>query len=220
VNDDQYLEFSTGVPENFQLDHVSFLIADLEKTRALLRERGIMPGDVAKSADGNEYFAVKEPNRAEIRFVRYLPDSWQMKLRGKAPGDKRVSDHLHHIGMAADKESASMAFYSQALGFREFMRGGPNGEIRWINLKMPATPGDIVELMVMASTSPESRQHIGFETPDIQRTYKQLLDRGMMNRFKPFPGQNPVNRWIMFIRDPNNVRIEFMGEAIAQDKTK
>jgi catechol 2,3-dioxygenase-like lactoylglutathione lyase family enzyme len=79
---------------------------------------------------------------------------------------------------------------------------------------MPGTLGDRMELMVLAAASAPSRQHIGLEVPDIQRTYKQLLANGLPNRFKPFPAQNPVNRWIMFIRDPNGVRIEFMGEAV------
>ncbi len=165
------------------------------------------------------YFAVKDPDQAEIRFVRYLPGSRQTEHRGKAPGDKRVSDHLQHVGMAADKESASLAFYGQQQGFHEFLRGGPTpGDIRWINLKMPGTPGDIVELMVMASAPAPTRQHICFEVPGIQRAYKQLLANGQPDRFKPFPGQNPVNRWIMFIRDPNGIRIEFMGEAVTRKK--
>ena len=215
INDDQYLEFSPGAPQNFQLDHVSLLTADLEKARAWLQERGISPGTVASSPDGNPYFAVKDPDQTEIRFVRYLPGSPQAKHRGKPATDKRVSDHLQHVGLAADQEPASLAFYGQKLGFREFNRGGPTpGELRWINLDMPGTLGDRMELMVLAAASAPSRQHIGLEVPDIQRTYKQLLANGLPNRFKPFPAQNPVNRWIMFIRDPNGVRIEFMGEAV------
>jgi catechol 2,3-dioxygenase-like lactoylglutathione lyase family enzyme len=217
VNDDQYLEFLSGGVEGFHLEHISFLTPDLKKAAALLKQRGIKPGKIATSADGNAYFAIRDPDGTEIHLVRYLPGSLQSEHRGKALGARRVSDHLQHAGLPSDNEAASLEFYGGKLGFHEFLRGGPKpGEIRWINLSMPGTPGDITELLIAASDPPQNRRHICFEVPDIQRAYKELLDHGAPNRFKPFPAQN--NRWIMFLRDPNGVLIEFMGEAATPSK--
>src|SRR5579864_4811121 len=58
VNDDQYLEFSPGTAENFHLEHVSILTADLKKMGTILEKRGLAPGKPAKSADGNTYLAI------------------------------------------------------------------------------------------------------------------------------------------------------------------
>ena len=216
VNDDQYLEFSPGAAENFQMEHVSLLTPDLKKAGAMLQKLGITPGRVAKSADGNSYFAIKEPDQPEIHCVRYMPGSKQTELRGKALGPGRVSDHLQHVGLAADNEAASMALFRDKLGMRELFRGGPNpGEIRWINMGMPGSPGDIVELMIMSAAPAQGRRHIAFEVADIQKAYKELIRRGLpADRFKPNPGPKQNYRWILNLRDPNGFRVEFMGEAV------
>src|SRR5262249_51639934 len=162
-----------------------------------------------QSPDGNSYVAVKDPDQIEIRFVRYTPGSQQTEHRGKALGSRRVSDHLQHIGLAADNEAAYMALYRDKLDFRELFRGGPtDGEIRWINLATPGAAGDIVELMIMASQPAQGRRHIAFEVPDIQRAYKQLVEQGLPDRFKANPGPKQNHRWILNLRDPNGIRVE------------
>ena len=119
--------------------------------------------------------------------------------------------------MNADNESASMALYRDKLEFRELLRGGPSpSEIRWIIMNMPATPGDWVEVMIAVAQPAAARQHICFEVPDIQRTYKRLTEHGLPDRFKPFLAQN--HRMIMNLRDPNGLRVEIMGETVAEPR--
>jgi catechol 2,3-dioxygenase-like lactoylglutathione lyase family enzyme len=213
INDEQYLEFAPGSAAEFSLQYVTLLTPDLKRTLELLHQRGFRTGEIGASDDGADAFTMRDPNQTELRFVTYAPGSQQAVYRGKALGARRIVEHLQHVGLPADNEAAAMGLYRDALGFREFLRGGPSpGEIRWINMNMPATPGDIAELMVLASQPAQMRRHICFETADIQRTYKQLLERGVTANFKPFAGQN--NRWIMFLRDPNGIRVEFMGEKV------
>ena len=100
---------------------MSILTADLKKTGAMLEKRGLAPGKAAKSADGNTYLAIKDPDQIEIQFVRYMPGSQQTEHRSKALGARRVSDHLQHIGLASDNEAASMALYRDKLDFRELV---------------------------------------------------------------------------------------------------
>ena len=216
VNDDQYLEFSPGAPKDFQMEHVSFLTTDLKKAGAMLQKLGVTPGKTAKSADGNSYFAIQDPDQTEIHFVHYMPGSRQTELRGKALGSRRISDHLQHVGLVADHADAAMALYHDKLGMRELFRGGMiDGEIRWINVGLPDPSGDIVELMILASQPPQGRRHIAFEVPDIQKAYKELISRGLQaDRFKPNPGPKQNRRWILNLRDPNGFRVEFMGEAV------
>jgi catechol 2,3-dioxygenase-like lactoylglutathione lyase family enzyme len=226
INDEQYLEFSSGNIENFRLDRVTFLTSDqspvataLVPVVSSLGKRGIKPGPIAKSAEGNMYLAIRDPDRTEIRFIRQLPGSLHAEHRGKGLSDKRISSHLHHVALAADNEAASMGLFCDALGFKEFSRGGPKpDDVRWINLAVPGTSSDLVELMVMASLPPPARQHIGFEVADMQQTYKELVARGLTDRNKPFPAA--IGRWIWFIRDPNNIRIEFMGQPTEKPESK
>jgi len=82
------------------------------------------------------------------------------------------------------------------------------GEIRWINLMMPGDQGDYLELMVHAAHPPVRRQHVCFVIPDIHLTHKHLFERGLPPRFKPFLVQ--TGQWLMNIRDPNGIRVEFM----------
>src|SRR5580704_1883722 len=101
VNDDQYVEFSPGAADGFELQSFSLLTDGPEST-------------------------LRDPGGNEIRFVHYGPGSKQAEYRGKALGARRVSDHLQHIGLPADDNQAFQAFYKGKLGFRELFRGGPN----------------------------------------------------------------------------------------------
>jgi catechol 2,3-dioxygenase-like lactoylglutathione lyase family enzyme len=218
VNDDQYLEFSPGDVESFRLDRVTLLIGDLDRVATALKKQGIATGEVAKGHDGNQAFAIHDLDRTEIRFVRYLPDSKQAQQRGKPASNKPITDHFHHVGLAADNESASMAIFKEALGMREFSRGPMPGDIRWINLSLAGASGDLLEFMVQTSQPAAGRQHIGFEVANIQQTYKQLTDRGLKQPNRPFAAA--IGRWIWFIRDPNNIRVEFMGQATEKQDAK
>src|SRR5438477_10744023 len=82
VNDDQYLEFSPGDIENFRLDRVTLLATDLQSVAVALKKQGIATSEPAKTSDGNESFTVRDPDRLEIRFIRYLPGSNQAEERG------------------------------------------------------------------------------------------------------------------------------------------
>jgi len=72
--------------------------------------------------------------------------------------------------------------------------------------------------MVLKSQPSIARQHIGFEVSNIQETYKQLTDRGLKQQNRPFAAA--IGRWIWFIRDPNNIRIEFMGQPTDKAEAK
>jgi catechol 2,3-dioxygenase-like lactoylglutathione lyase family enzyme len=218
VNDDQYLEFSPGEVEGFRLDRVMLLSPDLQKARTALTKPGIATGETTKAADGTEYFTVRDPDRMEIRFVSYLPGSRQAELTGKHLGDRRISLHLHHVALAADHEAASMALFKEALAMPEFSRGPKPDDLRWINLSVPGSSGDVLEFMVTATQPPPARQHIGFEVLNIQETFKQLTDRGFKQQNRPFPAA--IGRWIWFIRDPNSFRIEFMGQPTDKQEGK
>ena len=211
VNDDQYVEFCPGYngPGDFHLDHVTMLTRDMQILQRLLYEGKLEPSAIRKGNDRNLHCEITDPDGMTIDFVQYLAGSPQMITRARTLGLRPVSEHLLHVGLAVASEAAGMEYYSGKLGFREFSRGGPQpGEIRWINLMMPGIHGDYIELMVHAADPVTARQHLCWDTGDIQAAYKQLLDRGIPGKFKPFLAQN--HHWIMNLRDPYGIRAEFM----------
>jgi catechol 2,3-dioxygenase-like lactoylglutathione lyase family enzyme len=207
VNDDQYLEFSSGAAEKFQLEHVSILSPDLKKSAALLSKQGIVAGKIIRSGDGNRFFAIKDPDQVEIDFVEYVPGSQQVKHRGKSNGNA-VSDHLQHVGLAPSDNEATLAFYRDKLGFQQF--SVPNSVNN--HVMVDDASGDAIELMTALTDPVLIRQHISFAVPDIHRAYNQLRARGLQGSAEPFPAK--VGHWMWNLRDPNGIRIEFSGEAV------
>ena len=211
VNDDQFLELSPndGEEVGFHLQRVSLLTPDIQKAHKMLRERQCDPGEIRIGPDGNLRFDFADCDGTTLDFVQYVPGSLQWEARGKAMGGRRISSHLQHAGLAVGGQVASLAFFRDQLGFWETSRGGPSpDEIRWINLMMPGDRGDYLELMVHAADPPSRRQHICLAVPDIHLTHKHLLERGLPPRFKPFLAK--TGQWLMNIRDPNGIRVEFM----------
>ena len=212
LNDDQYMVFSPGaVPaEGFRLHGVTKLTPDAAKLRAMLERRGLKPGPVSKGADGGLHVMLADPFGMQIDFVQYAPGSRQATNRGKFLGPQRVTEQLFHAAVAVDGPDAGMAFYRDKLGFKESLRGGPNQEIRWINMDMPGTGinGDYIEQMVHTASPVFARQHICFAAADMQVAYTALAGKGLSGGFKPFLATN--NRWIINLKDPNGIRVEMM----------
>ena len=198
MNAEQYLEFSPGAAQNFKLRYITMLTPNPQKLAFLLAQRGV------RTTKSKGYMSIQDPEGNEIRFVP--------SLGTREVNSGGFSHHLLHVGVNSDHEEASMAFYRDALGFDEILRGGPSpAEIRWIILNMPATPGDWVEMMIAKQQPAAMRQHICFEVADTGSTYKELTSRGLPDHFKPFPAPN--HRMIVNLRDPNGLRVEIMGET-------
>lgn len=212
LNDDQYMVFSAGaVPaEGFRLRGVSMLTPDAAKLRAMLERRGMKPSPVGKGADGGVHVTLADPFGMQIDFVQYAPGSLQARNKGKFLGPRRVTEQLFHAAVAVENLDAGMAFYRDKLGFKEALRGGPNQEIRWINMDMPGTRinGDYIEQMVHTASPASARQHICFAAADMQVAYKAIAGKGLSGGFKPFLAAN--NHWIMNLKDPHGIRVEMM----------
>jgi len=127
INDDQYLDFSPCSVEGFRLDRVTFVVPGgkapqlaLLPVVSALSKRGVASGAIAKTPEGDMGLSIRDPDRIEIRFVHRLPGSLFTENRSKSPRQKRASEHLHHVALAADSEQASLAPFRDALGLTEF----------------------------------------------------------------------------------------------------
>jgi catechol 2,3-dioxygenase-like lactoylglutathione lyase family enzyme len=226
VNDDQYavtLEGGRkGQPDRFS--HLALEVPSVAEIRKALTERGISSTETRTAPDGTWFTSITDPDGHRIDFVEVVKTSTMAGRRTWAVSKSRLSSRLSHTGITVADEAKAMAFYRDKLGFTEFWRGGPNDTtISWINLRLPGTRGDYIELMLTRGQKPTadqlgSMQHICLETPDIQETWRRLKIRGIADteRFRPRIGRN--KRWLSNLYDPDGTRVEFMEPNVAATK--
>ncbi|MEP6717251.1 MAG: VOC family protein [Terriglobia bacterium] len=217
VNDHQYIEVAQTLENaaDDKLIQIGFETADARKLRDYLASKGVaVPARAAKDPDGNYSFVVKDPEGHNVEFVEYLRDSLQSKNHGKAMSDRRISDHMLHVGVRVKDPKEEDKFYKDILGFRFLWQGGPRDDrLDWISHLTPE--GDNwIEYMV-EHDGPASPQQLGvwnhvcFGTLDIQAAYKTVMDRG----YTP-PKEPAVNtrdgRWLLHLYDKNGTRAEVM----------
>src|ERR1051325_5971212 len=133
---------------------------------------------------GTDYsFILKDPEGHSIEFVQYLEGSLQSRYSGKGIPDRRISDHILHVGVHVKSPTDQDKLYKDILGFRFLWQGGPRDDrLDWISYLTP--DGDSwIEYMVEHDGPPTPRQlgvwhHVCLGTLDIQTVYKTVIDRG------------------------------------------
>ncbi len=222
INDDQYILLTAdlGDSNNQRMSHIAMLTSDIGKTRSMLAARGVDVTAVLTGTGGSQSFTFKDPDGNELEVVEYRPGSSAANARGKFNGKDRISERLRHAGVIVANETAAMSFYRDKLGFRETWRGGPNeGETRYINLRMPGSSGDYIELMLYSQ--PPSRQqlgsmqHICLEVPDIQAAYKTAVARAAAGSIRNKPNLGRNKHWLLSLFDPDGSRTELMEARTA-----
>ena len=217
INDEQYIEVAPTLANaaDDKLIQIGFETSDARKLRDYLAWKGLStPSAVSKDPDGNYSFVIKDPEGHSIEFVQYVEGSLQSKYHGKGMSDRRISDHILHVGVHVKSPSAQDGFYKDILGFRFLWQGGPRDDrLDWISYLTP--DGDNwVEYMVEHDGPPAPQQlgvwhHVCVGTLDIQAVYRTVMERG----YKPpkEPGINARDgRWLMQTYDSNGTRTEVM----------
>src|SRR5205823_419060 len=126
VNDRQYIEVTPTLADEAddKLIQIGFETKDARKLRDYLAGKGVAaPGKVEKDQDekdqdGNYSFQVKDPEGHTIEFVEYLKDSLHGKKFGAGLSERRISDHMLHVGVHVKDPGAQDRFYKDILGFR------------------------------------------------------------------------------------------------------
>src|SRR4051794_21620212 len=128
VNDHQYIEVAQTLRSEAddKLIQIGFETKDARKLRDYMASKGVaVPAKAAKDGDGNYSFVVKDPEGHSIEFVEYVKGSLQSRNFGKAMSDKRISDHMLHVGVHVKNPDVQDKFYKDILGFRFLWKGGP-----------------------------------------------------------------------------------------------
>ena len=215
VNDRQYVEVSPTLKSETEdrLIRIGFETDDARGLRDYLASKGVqVPVTVGKDANGNRSFEVTDPDGHSVQFVEYLPGSIHSRNFGKYLSDKRLSDHILHVGVRVVDPAKADGLYKDILGFRLQWKGGRRGDRpEWISMMVP-DGYDWVEYMV-AETTPSPRElgvlnHYALDTLDVQKVYRTVVERG----YKP-PSEPAIavdGRWLLQLYDSNYTRTEIM----------
>ena len=214
VNDRQYIEVTQTLANEAddKLIQIGFETRDARKLRTYLAGKGItVPSKLARDADGNYSFVVKDPEGHAVEFVEYVKGSLHSRNFGKAISTKRISDHMLHVGVHVKDSAAQDKFYKDILGFRLQWKGGPNDDrFDWISMMVP-DGNNWIEYMMWRDPPPNARQlgvwhHVCVGTLDIQGVYKTVMERG----YKPPREPNIARdgRWLLQLYDKHNTRTE------------
>jgi catechol 2,3-dioxygenase-like lactoylglutathione lyase family enzyme len=215
VNDRQFVEVSPTLKDENEdrLIRIGFETLDARKLRDYLAGKGVQtPAKVAKDANGNLSFTVKDPDGHTVQFVQYVNGSVHRRDAGKHLSPTRVSDHMLHVGVRVVDAARADAFYKDILGFRLQWKGGPaDDRFEWISMMVP-DGHDWLEYMVRPN-QPTPRQlgvlhHYALGTLDIDKVHKTVVERGYTPPQPPNIARD--GRWLLQLYDKNFTRTEMM----------
>lgn len=219
VNENQYIEVFPGLkPEQDRLNHISLYTDDAEGLRKYLAAKGWqVPAQANKVRIGNTSFNVKDPDGHTVEFTQYESNGWTRREQGKFINDTRISTRMMHVGIIIGDALASMKFYTDILGLKEFWRGNARGTdtVSWINMRLPDS-NDYIEYMLYsqlpAPTQRGSQHHICLEVPDIEKALAKLEANPYRKTYtRPLEIRTGVNqRRQLNLYDPDGTRIELM----------
>jgi catechol 2,3-dioxygenase-like lactoylglutathione lyase family enzyme len=221
IDDKQYVELFTDAPkEDGQLNHIAIYTDNAQKMRDYLAAHRVkVPALVPKGKTGNYNFTITDPDGHTVEVVQYLPDSLTEINQGKLLPPSRISSRIMHVGFLVRNLEASMKFYRDLLGFREFWRGSSNGtQLSWVNMRV-ADGDDYLEFMLYTGTpSAQERgvkNHLCLEVANIDKAVQDLEKRPTRTSYgreiKTQIGKNRKRQANLF--DPDGTRIELMEAA-------
>jgi lactoylglutathione lyase len=122
-----------------------------------------------------------------------------------------------HLGITVESLEASMKFYRDILGFREFWRGAPDTAktLQWVNMKVP-DGDDYIEFMLFTN-KPEGgdlgvKNHLCLMVPEMEKAVASLEARPARKNYKQEivvkVGVNRKRQANLF--DPDGTRVELM----------
>jgi len=218
VNDLQYVELFQGDAQTQgQLDHFALYTDDLTAMRAYLQSLGMyIAKDTHKGRIGNPFLTIRDPDGHFVEILQYSSTSLTGQSQGKSMPAGRVSDHIRHVGIVLSSVDSAMRFYRDALGFREFSRGGgASGQPGWIDLRTP-DGSDYIELIPLSGkpspANSKAQNHFGLASSDVRKTVATLQTQGISGSLNSSitvqSGDGLPTRANIF--DPDGARIEIM----------
>jgi len=215
INSLQKLELISSDPvENKNaVEAIGYHVRDANSMREYLLSRGVKCSEVKRSAAGDKFIEVRDPEDHRIVFLS--PGTGILSPMAISP----LSNQIIHAGFVVRDRATEDAFYKDILGFRLYWRGGmKDDETSWVAMEVP---NGTTWLEYMLNISPTAdhhtlgvMNHISLGVVDIKAADARLIKNGWNPTEEPKLGRD--GKWQLNVYDPDDTRVEYMEFKPAQ----
>src|SRR3984893_13837163 len=201
------LQQAGGSAQPSLLLEVAFQTDDAAQLRTYVESKGGAPGPMSRSSEGNQFFAVNDPEGHHIVFVQYPSSDNSITVVNQ------ISTNMIHTGFVVHDRAAEDKFYKDILGFHVYWHGGmEEGEDNWVDRQVPDGT-DWIEYMLKVPDNATHKQlgvmnHIALGVPDIHAAQQQLIKTGWKGTEDSKIGRD--GKWQLNLYDPDETRVEMM----------
>ena len=212
----EVLPLPSGATSINRLDHVAFATADAAGLRRYLAAAGVHVPDAITTTPAEKWFEVQDPEGNRIQFLQTLtPPAITLS-------DRRISDHIIHVGFIVHDRALEDGFYRKILGFRPYWFGGnENAKPTWISQQLP-DGHDWLEYMLvdpprgrgippgMSQTVLGIFNHFSLGVVNIESVYTRLWNEERLKDQDGVPKIGRDAKWQLNLHDPDGTRAEIM----------
>jgi len=215
INSLQKLELVSSAPaeDKNTVEAIGYHVRDANSMRDYLLSRGVKCSEVKRSASGDKFIEVRDPEDHRVVFLS--PGNGTMSTLAISP----LSNQIIHAGFVVRDRAAEDAFYKDILGFRLYWHGGmKDDETSWVAMEVP-NGANWLEYMLNISPTADHHtlgvmNHISLGVIDIKAADARLIQNGWKPTEDPKLGRD--GKWQLNVYDPDDTRVEYMEFKPAQ----
>jgi len=198
-----------------RLAHVAYTTTDAAALRRYLLGHGTKGVTaLATGATGERWFATRDPEGNEVRFVQPLGRTAQVTPTA-------ISGRIIHVGYAVRNRAAEDRFYRDLLGFRPYWYGAmKEGATDWISQQVPDGRDWIEYMMIGAGSTVDEKRvdarqlgvlnHLSLGVPNMAAAVARLTAENRLSPRHDGPQMGRDGKWQANLYDPDGTRVELM----------
>lgn len=215
INSLQKLELVSSAPaeDKNTVEAIGYHVRDANSMRDYLLSRGVKCSEVKRSASGDKFIEVRDPEDHRVVFLS--PGNGTMSTLAISP----LSNQIIHAGFVVRDRAAEDAFYKDILGFRLYWHGGmKDDETSWVAMEVPNGTNWLEYMLNISPTADHHTlgvmNHISLGVIDIKAADARLIQNGWKPTEDPKLGRD--GKWQLNVYDPDDTRVEYMEFKPAQ----
>jgi len=215
INSLQKLELVSSAPaeDKNTVEAIGYHVRDANSMRDYLLSRGVKCSEVKRSASGDKFIEVRDPEDHRVVFLS--PGNGTMSTVAVSP----LSNQIIHAGFVVRDRAAEDAFYKDILGFRLYWHGGmKDDETSWVAMEVPNGTNWLEYMLNISPTADHHTlgvmNHISLGVIDIKAADARLIQNGWKPTEDPKLGRD--GKWQLNVYDPDDTRVEYMEFKPAQ----
>jgi catechol 2,3-dioxygenase-like lactoylglutathione lyase family enzyme len=196
-----------SMEENIGINHVAYLVDDIEAAVARLVECGarLERGPVTAKHTGRRLANFRDPDGWRLQIVQRAPGEEPSPGTGSDGAAEVAATRLDHIDFQTRGLEATVAFYRQ-LGL-EVRRELEHGGAPTVELELSDRPAITLEFKQVGELRVIGINHIGFAVADLTAAHAALSSSGYRFDYPPKLNQ-ATGRRICTARDPDGWRVQ------------